>query len=122
MEETDIQTNNYNWLFLNTDNNYTTGWIGFDYLVDLGQNQLKKSINNTAHWKYQGNVTIINSGNNELHFALSYQSLNITNTKINLQFKWLSADLLYTFDPLNFIDKGDSAPNGRFTYTYMVNI
>jgi hypothetical protein len=117
-----VQTNNFNWLFLNTDNNYTTGWIGFDYLVDLGLNQLQKSIDNAGHWQYQENITISNSGNNELHFGLSYQSLNITKTKINLQFKWLSADSLYTFDPLNFIDKGDSAPNGRFTYTYMTDI
>jgi hypothetical protein len=117
-----IQGNNYNWLFLNTDNNYTTGWMGFDYLVDLGQGQLKKSLDNNGHWQNQETTTIMNSGYNELHFSLSYQSLNINNTMINLQFKWLSADTLYTFDPLHFIDKGDSAPNGRFTYTYMANI
>ncbi len=116
-----VQGNNFNWLFLNVDNNYSTGWIGFDYLVDIGQSQLKKNIDNTSQWKPQETITIINSGNNELHFALSYQSLNLNNTNINLQFKWLSADALYTVDPLNFIDKGDSAPNGRFTFTYMAN-
>lgn len=114
-----IQGNNYTWLFLNVDNNYTTGWIGFDYLVDIGQSQLKKSIDNTGQWQNQETVTIVNSGNNELHFALSYQSINLNHSNVNLQFKWLSADILYTIDPLNFIDKGDSAPNGRFTYTYM---
>jgi len=116
-----VQGNNFNWLFLNVDNNYSTGWIGFDYLVDIGQSQLKKNIDNTSQWKPQKTITIINSGTNELHFALSHQSLNLNNTNINLQFKWLSADALYTVDPLNFIDKGDSAPNGRFTYTYMAN-
>jgi hypothetical protein len=116
-----VQGNNFTWLFLNTDNNYSTGWIGFDYLVDIGQSQLKKSSGGTGQWQPQQSITIINSGNNELHFALSYQALNLNNTKINLQFKWFSADFLYTPDPLNFIDKGDSAPNGRFTYTYMVN-
>ncbi|CAF5193782.1 unnamed protein product, partial [Rotaria magnacalcarata] len=75
---------------------------------------------NTSNWQYEETIKIVNSGYNELHFALSYPSLKINNTKINLQFKWLSADVLYTFDPLNFIDKGDSAPNGRFTYTYMI--
>ncbi|CAF2179834.1 unnamed protein product [Rotaria magnacalcarata] len=115
-----IDENRFNWLFLNVDNNYSTGWIGFDYLVDLGENQLKKNIDNTSNWQYEETIKIVNSGYNELHFALSYPSLKINNTKINLQFKWLSADVLYTFDPLNFIDKGDSAPNGRFTYTYMI--
>ncbi|CAF3438110.1 unnamed protein product [Rotaria socialis] len=115
-----IDENRFNWLFLNVDNNYSTGWIGFDYLVDLGENQLKKNMNNTSNWQYEETIQIVNSGYNELHFSLSYQSLKINNTKINLQFKWLSADVLYTFDPLNFIDKGDSAPNGRFTYTYMI--
>jgi hypothetical protein len=95
--------------------------MGFDYLVDVGQSQLKKSSDNTGQWQPQQAITIINSGNNELHFALSYQALNLNNTQINLQFKWFSADVLYTIDPLNFIDKGDAAPNGRFTYTYMVN-
>ncbi|CAF1128291.1 unnamed protein product [Rotaria magnacalcarata] len=115
-----VDENRFNWLFLNVDNNYSTGWIGFDYLVDLGENQLKKNIDNTSNWQYEETIKIVNSGYNELHFALSYPSLKINNTKINLQFKWLSADVLYTFDPLNFIDKGDSAPNGRFTYTYMI--
>lgn len=115
-----IDGNKFNWLFLNTDNNYTTGWIGFDYLVDLGNNQLLKNINNTSNWQYQETVKIVNSGYNELHFALSYQSLQMNNRAINLQFKWFSADFLYAFDPLNFIDKGDSAPNGRFTYAYIV--
>ena len=114
-----MQANNFTWLFLNTDNNYSTGWIGFDYLVDIGQGQLKKSMGSTGQWQPQQAVTIVNSGNNELHFALSYQALNLSTTQINLQFKWLSADVLYTTDPLNFIDKGDAAPNGRFTYTYM---
>ena len=116
-----VQGNNFTWLFLNTDNDYSTGWIGFDYLVDIGQGQLKKSMGSTGQWQPQQAVAIVNSGNNELHFALAYQALNLNNTQINLQFKWLSADALYTSDPLNFMDKGDAAPNGRFTYTYMVH-
>ena len=115
-----VQGNNFTWLLLNTDNDYSTGWIGFDYLVDIGQGQLKKSSGSPGQWQPQQSVAIVNSGNNELHFALAYQSINLNNTQINLQFKWLSADVLYTNDPLNFIDKGDAAPNGRFTYTYMV--
>jgi hypothetical protein len=117
-----IQGNNFTWLFLNTDNNYSTGWIGFDYLVDLGERQLKKYMNNTGNWQYEKSITIVNSGTNQLHCALSYLSLNIWYPTINLQFKWFSADSLYTPDPLKFIDKGDSAPNGRFTYTYMAHI
>lgn len=117
-----VDGNRFNWLFLNTDNNYTTGWMGFDYLVDLGQNQLQKSVDNAGHWEAQESVDIVNSGTNELHFALAYQSLRISPPQIHLQLKWLSADALYTIDPLNFIDKGDSAPNGRFTYTYMAAI
>ncbi|UJR26605.1 hypothetical protein I4U23_007925 [Adineta vaga] len=116
-----IQGNNCTWLFLNTDNNYSTGWIGFDYLVDLGENQLKKNINNTSHWQNQQSVYIVNNNYDELHFALSRQSLQLNQTGFHLQFKWFSADLLYTIDPLNFIDKGDSAPNGRFAYTYVAN-
>lgn len=113
-----IQDSHFTWLLLNTDDNYTTGWIGFDYLVDLGENLLKTSINNTGQWQPQQNVTIINSENNELHFSISYQFLQIDSRQIQLQFKWFSADVLYTMDPLKFIDKGDAAPNDRFTYTY----
>jgi hypothetical protein len=117
-----IQGNNFTWLFLNTDNNYSTGWIGFDYLVDLCERQLKKYMNSTGNWQYEQSITIMNSGTNQLHFALSYLSLSIWYPTINLEFKWFSADSLYTSDPLNFIDNGDSAPNGRFTYTYMANM
>ncbi|CAF5051478.1 unnamed protein product, partial [Rotaria magnacalcarata] len=79
-----VDENRFNWLFLNVDNNYSTGWIGFDYLVDLGENQLKKNIDNTSNWQYEETIKIVNSGYNELHFALSYPSLKINNTKINL--------------------------------------
>jgi len=114
------QGNQFLWLFLNTDNTYSTGWIGFDYLVDLGASQLKKSTSTTGQWQPQEQITIANSGNNELHFSLAYSSLHMDYKNIQLQFKWFSADQLYSTDPLNFIDKGDSAPNGRFTYTYAV--
>jgi hypothetical protein len=67
-----IQGNNFTWLFLNTDNNYSTGWIGFDYLVDLCERQLKKYMNSTGNWQYEQSITIMNSGTNQLHFALSY--------------------------------------------------
>ncbi|CAF2790135.1 unnamed protein product [Rotaria sp. Silwood2] len=117
-----LNGNAFNWLLLNTDNNYRTGWLGFDYLVDVGAGELKKSIDSSGQWQYQANVTVVNSGDNELHFALSHRLLNISGTKMTLQFKWFSADRLYTTSPLNFIDKGDAAPNGRFTYTYSASI
>ncbi|CAF1357391.1 unnamed protein product, partial [Adineta ricciae] len=90
-----VDGNNFTWLFLNTDNNYSTGWVGFDYLVDLGESQLKKNVNNTDHWQNQQIVDIVNNNNNELHFSLSRQSLQINQTEIYLQFKWFSADMLY---------------------------
>lgn len=117
-----LDGNQYNWLFLNTDDNYTTGWIGFDYLIDLGSNQLKRSIDNDGHWIIQESINIVNSGTNELHFAVPYRSILVSKTKIILKLKWFSADTIYTDNPLKFIDKGDSAPNGRFTYTYVTII
>ena len=103
--------NNFTWLFLDTVNDGSTDWIGFDSLVDIGQGQLKKSIASTGQWQPQQAVIIVDSGNNELYFALTYQAINLHNTEINLQFKWLSADVVNTSDPLNFIDKDDTAAN-----------
>jgi hypothetical protein len=113
-----VKGNEFNWLLINTDNNYYTGWLGFDYVVDVGTGELKSSNGLPGQWQYRARVTVVNSGNNELHFGIPYQLLGITGSAMTLQFKWLSADHLYTNDPLNYIDKGDAAPNGRFTYTY----
>ena len=117
-----VQGNAFNWLLLNTDNNYSTGWLGFDYLVDLEAGELKRSTGFPGQWQFYAWIVVTNSGNNELHFGIPYQFLHIGGNQMTLQFKWLSADHLYATDPLNFIDKGDAAPNGRFTYTYSASI
>ena len=83
-------------------------------IIDVGTGELKSSNGLPGQWQYGARVTVVNSGNNELHFGMQYQFLGITGSSMNLQFKWLSADQRYTHNPFNYIDKSDAAPNARF--------
>lgn len=116
-----------NWmlLFINTDRDFTTGWGGFDYMIDNSgatatTTTLKSWDKASSSWIDVQSVNYRVSGN-RMVVEIPLASLGISvagNT--GLYFKWADnpADLN---DPISLCVNGDTAPNRRFCYDYSWN-
>lgn len=104
-------------LFINSDCNYSTGWSGYDYAVmkDNGEYCLMKNDGNRYSWTRISTVDYVLNGN-ELFFALEKSKCGLSGD-VDFDFKWAD-NTPANPDILDFIDKGDVAPNGRFNYRY----
>lgn len=111
-----------NWmkLYLNTDADYSTGWEGYDYIVQrdtlTGKYSLMKNTGNGYHWEAVSLVTYRMPVGNVLQFAIPKNLIGMTDSK-DLDFKWAD-NVPSNPDILDFITDGDVAPNGRFNYRY----
>ncbi|TAN18589.1 MAG: hypothetical protein EPN37_04925 [Chitinophagaceae bacterium] len=104
-----------NWmrLYLNTDRNWNTGWLGYNYRV-AGGNNLQQYIN--KKWKTIDTVQYRVKGN-QMMISIPRGYLNLPLGKINLEFKW-SDNMQQDGDPLDWYINGDTAPGGRFNFIY----
>jgi hypothetical protein len=106
-----------NWmrLYLNTDRNAKTGWLGYDYRV-AGGNTLQKYVN--GKWVDFKKTSYVVEGN-KLMITVPLKYLGLENNKLNFEFKW-SDNMQNDHDPLDWYVNGDVAPGGRFNYVYTV--
>jgi len=120
-----------NWmvLLLNTDGNPTNGWAGYDYMlnrvISAGTNGLRGSIERSLggwNWQAAGEADLV-THSNQLHLAVqrSLLGLPVTNGLMTLDFKWAD-NLSNSGDPMEFMDRGDVAPNNRFNYRYQERV
>ncbi len=112
-----------NWmmLFLDTDRNKSTGWNGYDYIVNRTCPQGKKVViekNMGGRWEWvpAGNapytVTV-----NRLEMAIPRNILNLTGADIDMEFKW-NDNMQENGNIMDFYVNGDTAPGGRFNFVY----
>jgi hypothetical protein len=114
----------HNWmlLLLDTDGDPTNGWAGFDFVVnrvvrDAGTTVVERHAGGWS-WEPVGEARLRAEGR-ELHLAMPRALLGLGPEKGQLRFDLKWADNLPDHgDPLDFIDQGDTAPNGRFRYRY----
>jgi hypothetical protein len=112
---------NWMWLLIDADQNASTGWAGYDFIVNRtvdadGSSWLEK---NTGGWNWQRvcPVAIRVEGAN-LQLAISRGALGLTNaSKSTFDFKWAD-NLQQPGDVMDFYLSGDVAPEGRFNYRY----
>lgn len=104
-------------LFINKDCDYATGWNGYDFVCRKeGSDYMLMRYKGTGYeWEPVCKVTV-NQNNSELHFALRRLDLGI-DARSDFDFKWAD-NIPDNPDILDFIDKGDVAPNGRFNYRF----
>jgi len=115
-----------NWmvLFINADQNFNTGWNGYDYAVNLGgvgpttttlwQNS---TLNNGWTWTpVRSDIAYTVSGN-QLMLSIPRASLGLGADPVQFDFKW--ADNFQTNDIADFGVDGDTAPDRRFNYRYI---
>jgi hypothetical protein len=122
-----------NWmlLLLDTDGNARNGWAGYDFVVNRtiknnGTTTLEK---NVGGWKWETvcEVKMAWRGN-ELQLAIPREALKLSvsrtaqlmgtdPTPLKVDFKWAD-NIPGSGDPMDLIDQGDVAPNGRFNYRF----
>ena len=113
-----------NWmcLLLDTDGKHETGWQGYDMVVNRSRPDAKTCLverYKNGAWEKLGSVPFSKEGR-ELHLAIPRDLLGYAPEAdpIQVDFKW--ADNVPGFENiLDFIDKGDVAPNARFNYRYL---
>lgn len=109
-----------NWmnLFINADCNDETGWYGFDYILNRNRDDgrvLVERFTGVDSWTFEtvGTAAYTCAGN-ILQIKLPKSMIGFTDT---IDFKWADHSVP-TGDIMEFLDQGDAAPNGRYTYRY----
>jgi hypothetical protein len=107
-------------LFIDSDMDPSTGWYGYDLLV----NKEVVDSKTTAVMKYEGGEWIkvdeipYSVTGNEIELAIPSAILGIGGNKAGFDFKWADnpGELI---DPISLCTHGDTAPNRRFNYRFI---
>jgi hypothetical protein len=124
-----VRTNNFttnytgpNWmlLFLNVDANYTTGWLGYDFVINRAvqssqQTSLERNNGGNAYvWTKVADISYVMRGK-ELELMIPRRFLDIPSSSVTIDFKWadnIQQDGTWSDFTLN----GDAAPSDRFNF------
>ncbi len=109
-------------LYINVDADYTTGWLGYDFVINrkVGSDKtsVEKCIDGKYNWQQVGEVKYQVKGN-EMQIAVPRAFLGIKHLPATIDFKW--ADHCYSQgDWTDFTLNGDAAPDDRFNYRAML--
>lgn len=112
-----------NWmlLFIDSDCNSTTGWQGYDYIVNYPVASANSTIlkRNTGgwNWAFVGYMPYRKSGN-KIEISIPRSAIGQSSTPdVTLDFHWAD-NIQKTNDITEFSVSGDSAPNRRANYRY----
>ncbi len=110
-----------NWmlLYLNTDTLKTTGWEGYDLLVNsspFNSKQTSIKVFENGKWTGKQQVNYAYSGN-EMEIAIPLKYFKVRNNQLAFSFHWAD-NSQKLFDINEFFIHGDSAPDRRFDYLY----
>lgn len=108
-------------LWLDADGDGSTGWIGFDARINRTRDrQGRASIErwHSGQWQPAGWAPLHWEGR-DLHIAVPRAAVGVSarEGRVRISFKW-SDNVPDRGDPLDFLDHGDAAPNGRYRYVY----
>ena len=115
-----------NWLLLliDADNNSSTGWYGYDFIVnqsvkDKHTTTLQQYDNEKKEWSYVADLAM-RYADNRIELAIPRQLINATSDKLTMDFKWADNPEELS-DPISLCLNGDTAPNRRFNYRLIWN-
>ena len=113
---------NWMWLLIDADQDSSTGWEGYDFIVNRtvdprAESWLEKSAGGWS-WEKVSRVSLRVAGN-ELQLAIPRTALGLlkNTTRAAIDFKWAD-HLQRPGDIMDFYLSGDVAPEGRFNYRY----
>ncbi len=108
-------------LYLNVDGNYTNGWEGFDFVLNRardGHYVSVQSLSDGWNGKHIGQALYTTEAG-AITIRVAKSLIGIDGTASELLFKW--ADNASVNDNImEFMDKGDTAPNDRYAYRYIL--
>ena len=112
-----------NWmmLFIDADRDKSTGWNGYDFIVNRvspqgGKVVVEKNVGNRWEWENVADTRFAVNGN-KLELEIPRTVLNLTGNTINLEFKW-NDNMQENGNIMDFYVNGDTAPGGRFNFVY----
>lgn len=117
---TDWTDQNWMLLFIDADQDASTGWEGYDYIVNYpagsaASTTLRKS-SGGWDWKAVGNVSYRAKGK-AIEISIPRASLGLANGPVALDFHWAD-NIQKPNDIIEFSISGDSAPDRRFNYRF----
>lgn len=115
--------NDRNWmmLFIDSDRDKSTGWNGYDVMVNRVSPKGNKAIvekNVGGRWEWELlNETKFAVNNNKLELEIKRDLFNFPGKDIDIEFKW-NDNMQENGNIMDFYVNGDTAPGGRFNFVY----
>jgi hypothetical protein len=115
--------NDRNWMMLliDSDRNKSTGWNGYDFIVNRVSPKGNKAIvekNVAGRWEWE---TVAQAkfavSVNKLELEIKREILNLAGKEIDIEFKW-NDNMQENGNIMDFYVNGDTAPGGRFNFVY----
>ena len=115
-------------LLINIDYDWTTGWKGYDYCLNLQtpnsatEGIVSRCSGTTWNWTNAGTFDYRVVGN-KMELRVARSVLGVSGSRLNFAFKWADNNLIEWENGrgtriLNLYVDGDSAPGGRFNFHY----
>ena len=109
-------------LLVDTDQNTSTGWYGYDLLINknvISDDSTEVLKWDGSKWIPEGNSFFKVAGN-KLELSVSKEIMGVTGNSATFDFKWTDnpGELV---DPISICTHGDTAPNRRFNYRFIWN-
>lgn len=112
-----------NWmmLFIDIDRDKSTGWNGYDYIINRQSPTAKeviveKNIGNRWEWKEINREAYVANGN-QLEITIGRETLGMKGKTLDFEFKW-NDNMQENGNIMDFYVNGDTAPGGRFNFVY----
>lgn len=112
-----------NWMLLliDTDRDRSTGWNGYDVIVnrlspDGRKAIVERNVGGRWEWEKAGEAAMAVSGD-KLELAIARSILGLTDDRVDIEFKW-NDNMQENGNIMDFYVNGDTAPGGRFNFVY----
>lgn len=112
-----------NWmmLFIDIDRDKSTGWNGYDYIVnyanpDKGKAFVAKNVGGWWEWEQVAEIKYAVNGN-KLELEIPKSIFGNDGKSLDMEFKW-SDNMQEVGNIMDFYVNGDVAPGGRFNFVY----
>jgi len=112
-----------NWmmLFIDVDRDKSTGWNGYDFIVNRlspkgNKVYVEKNVGNRWEWATAAEAKFAVK-DNKLEIEIPRSVLNLAGKSLNIEFKW-NDNMQENGNIMDFYVNGDTAPGGRFNFVY----
>ena len=118
---TSSRDRNWMMLFIDADRNKSTGWNGYDFIVNRlspkgNKAIVERNIGNRWEWDQLATAKFAVAGN-KLELEIERKKLDLMDKALNFEFKW-NDNMQENGNVMDFYVNGDTAPGGRFNFVF----